>query len=230
VISLFINRRRQLMGNKQKTKHGWTKWAAAVSALMALNTGAALADGSVQTEAPVFWTYDFANPVGNSQLIRTPEGVTGVLQTTGLPAGHAVTLWFVFFNAPEQCATRPCQASDMAIADGDFHFAAGQVTGSGKVTFAGHLQANDISGSGILETGMGPGTALTNPYGAEIVLALHSHGPKMRGLRLKDQISSYLGGCELPFLGDDIGFATGPQDIPTAFGECSTIQVSVHAP
>jgi hypothetical protein len=152
------------------------------------------------------------------------------VQTSGLPAGHAVTLWFIFFNRPDLCAARPCGASDLGTAEGDFHLAAGHVTSDGKVTFAGHLQVDDISGSGLLETGMGLGTPLTNPYGAEVILALHSHGPKMQGLQLKDQISSYLGGCVLPFLGDAIGFATGPQDIPDSFGECSTIQISVHAP
>ncbi len=71
---------------------------------------------------------------------------------------------------------------------------------------------------------MGPAMPLMDPFEAEVVLALHVHGPKQQGKILKEQISSYLGGCEA-FLGSD-GFATGPGDIPNEKGECSTVQIS----
>ena len=67
---------------------------------------------------------------------------------------------------------------------------------------------------------------LTNPMGADVILALHSHGPKRRGQDLVAQIGSYTGGCDL-FLGPD-GFAAGPADVPVNDGECSTISLASH--
>ena len=51
---------------------------------------------------------------------------------------------------------------------------------------------------------------------------MHSHGPALTGEELKAQISSYTGGCET-FLGNQYGIAQGPQDVPMAPHECSTI-------
>lgn len=73
-------------------------------------------------------------------------------------------------------------------------------------------------------------TPLTNPSGAQVILALHSHGPAQTGQTLANQMSSYLGGCVLPFLGDAGGFAESSADIPASRGECSTIQVAFHFP
>ncbi len=66
----------------------------------------------------------------------------------------------------------------------------------------------------------------TDPFGAEVVLARHSHGPAATGTALVDQLSSFLGGCTT-FDGPD-GFASGPEDVPDAPGECSTITRSLH--
>ena len=38
--------------------------------------------------------------VGTSTLTRTDSGITMVLHTTGLQAGHAVTIWWMIFNHP----------------------------------------------------------------------------------------------------------------------------------
>ncbi len=72
---------------------------------------------------------------------------------------------------------------------------------------------------------MGPGVPLTNPHGAEVVLALHSHGPMVPSA-MPDQINSFLGGCAA-FNGPN-GFAAGPGDVPDAVGECSTFVRSLH--
>jgi len=193
-------------------------------------TGVALAQGSQQTEESVYWFFDTENPVGTSRVIRTPSGATAIFQTSGLPAGQAVTLWFIIFNNPENCVANPCQPSDLGdlATGGDFHFGAGNVTGGrGNATFAGHLQVGDVSGSGWAEFGAPP-VPLDDPYAAEIMLAIHSHGPKMTGQDLKYQLNSFLGGCAV-FLGPG-GFAASPDDVPDAPGECSTIQFSHHLP
>jgi hypothetical protein len=187
---------------------------------------------SVHTTADVYWWWDTDNPVGQATLIRNDSGITAIFHTSELPAGQAVTLWFIIFNNPEFCGTDPCTAPFDIFAegaDGDFHFASGQVTGgSGNSTFAAHLRTGDNSGSGRVELGIDDGFPLMDPYKVEVLLALHSHGPAQTGRKLKHQISSFLGGCEV-FLGP-FGFAAGPEDVPNEVGECSTFQQSVHQP
>jgi hypothetical protein len=68
---------------------------------------------------------------------------------------------------------------------------------------------------------------LVDPWNAEVILLLHSHGPALTGQTLKYQLTSFLGGCDV-FLGGADGFADGPGDIPTNVGECSTFQTSTH--
>ena len=73
-------------------------------------------------------------------------------------------------------------------------------------------------------------TPLTNPDGAQVTLAIHDHGPAQSGRTLYEQLTSYRGGCVLPFLGDFGGFAQSASDLPANPGECSTIQVAFHNP
>jgi hypothetical protein len=120
-------------------------------------------------------------------------------------------------------------------AQGDFLFASGHVIGSdGKATFSGRLQEGDVSGSGLHEVACPEtkdcGIGLLDSEKALVVLALHSHGPAMEGQVLKSQINSFTGGCEVFQDVDNDGFANDPTDIPDAVGECSTMQMSPHAP
>ena len=108
----------------------------------------------------------------------------------------------------------------------DFHFASGHVTGgSGNSTFAGRLNVGDTSRSGLVEFGEDP-VPLMDAYKAEVLLAIHSHGPALTGKALKDQLSSFTGGCVV-YLGPN-GFAASENDIPTDKGECTTFQLSTH--
>lgn len=140
--------------------------------------------GSVQTTQDVYWNWEWDQPgkaLGMSRLVRTEHGVTATLTTEGLPKGHAMTLWIITFNSPGECWTTPCSILDLmanAAAEGDFHFGGGAVTGNGKTTLAGHLAVGDVTGSGKLEIAIPdvPAIPLTNPYGAEVRLAVHSHG------------------------------------------------------
>jgi hypothetical protein len=192
--------------------------------------------------ADVNWTFDDpSNPVGSSQLVRTKNGINGRLSTSGLSAGQAVTAWFIFFNNPELCSpldgeVEPnCGLDDLGAtpARADFHLVTGHVIGrSGRSTFAGNLKVGDLSTSGMNEficsETQDCGIPLEDPTGALVVLAVHSHGPALTGQALKEQISSFSGGCDV-FLGPD-GFAAGRGDLPVEIGECSTIQMSPHAP
>lgn len=187
----------------------------------------------------VYWTWDPSSPIGTATLVRGESGITAVFQSGDVPAGQAVTLWFIIFNNPEHCDSSPCAITAQAnefLADmfdpevaGDFHFGGGHVTAvSGTVTLGGHLAVGDLKGSGRAEVGIDSGVPLFDPFKAEVLLALHSHGPKLDGQVLTEQIGSYLGGCQT-FLGPD-GFAGGPGDVPDAVGECSTMQFSLHRP
>jgi hypothetical protein len=193
------------------------------------------ASAQSQTDSqPAFWIWDSALVTGTSTLTRTDRGISAVLHTSELTPGHAMTLWFIVFNNPGACAGSPCSIEDLLLnpdVQGDFLVAAGNIVGgNGEASYGGHLQVGDIRGSGWLEIG-NPDRAvgLLNPRSAEIHLAVHSHGPALRGEELKAQISSYTGGCET-FLGNQYGIAQGFQDVPMAPHECSTIQASVYQP
>ena len=205
--------------------------------LMAAPT-AAVGGGHV-SKSPAFWTFG-VGPVGSTKLVRTRNGLTGQFKTTGLTAGHAVTLWIMFFDNPEACTVPGFCNPDIDIGrEGvrfDFHYAGGHIVNDSKTTLTGHVRVGELSTSGwaeLVAIGGAPPffvTPLTNPMGAQVILAIHSHGPAQRGRNLAAQMSSYLGGCQLPFLGNAAGFAMGSQDIPANKGECSTIQVALHNP
>jgi hypothetical protein len=195
---------------------------------------AAFAQGSAKSEQPVFLTYELGNPmaapVGTSKVVRTKHGITAQVKTTGLTAGHAVTLWIIFFNNPLACAGPVC---DPAV-DGanpatgfDFHYAAGHVVNGRTTTLSGHLQAGETSTSGGVEIGFPQAVPLLNPFGAQVWLAVHSHGPAQTGQTLAAQMSSFSGGCKtyLPFAG---GVAGIPEEVADEVGECSTFQIAFH--
>jgi hypothetical protein len=207
--------------------------ALAAALLLASATGVAASSAERSTQ-PVVQIWD-GTLVGTSSLVRTDGGISAVYQTTQVPAGQAVTLWFVVFNNPAAC-DGPCGAVDLFFnpaAGGDFLVGAGHVIGaSGSANFGASLRVGDTSGSAFAEIGMPErSVGLTNPRGAQVALLLHSHGPKLSGQALASQMSSFTGGCQV-FQGDlempGSGLADGPEDVPDAVGECSTIQASVH--
>jgi hypothetical protein len=201
-----------------------------------LGMGSVLATSAGRSTQPVVQTWD-GTVVGTSTLVRTDTGISASFHSSGLPAGHAVTMWFVVFNNPAACVAG-CGLDDILFnpdAGGDFLVGAGNVIGgSGTANFGGSLTVGDTSGSAFPEIGMPErSVGLTNPRGAIVGLLLHSHGPMVPGQALASQLSSFTGGCTV-FLGDlelpGSGIADGPEDVPDAVGECSTIQASIHVP
>lgn len=197
-----------------------------------VGVGVAWAAPADRSTAKTFWTWDPSSSVGESTLVRTDAGLSATYKTTGLPSGQAITMWFIVISNPAACNSTPCSIEDVLFneaAQGDFLIGAGHVTGDGGVgNFGGHLSIGDASGSGFIEIGL-PDRAvgLVNPRGAEVHLALHSHGPALSGQTLKSQISSFTGGCAV-FLGNQFGIADGPEAVPSEVGECSTFQASIH--
>src|ERR671934_1871660 len=106
---------------------------ASVAVVLGLGATAAQA-GAPPTvvTAPVF-SLPSGTPVAgaSSTTVRSDDGVSFSLTTSGLPAGHAITLWLVIFNNPAGCAT-PFQCQPFL----DFTEAAGIsiIWGAGRVT------------------------------------------------------------------------------------------------
>jgi hypothetical protein len=122
-----------------------------------------------------------AVPGAWSSLVTNGAGASMTLHTTGLTPGDVVTVWWVVFNAPQNCTHGEgpyrCGPGDLPPFGGDgsaepsLLYATGHVIGgSGTARYGAHLAVGDTSGALF-----GPG--LTNPLGADIHLVLHDHGP-----------------------------------------------------
>ena len=134
------------------------------------------------TRANVYRFADGSQVVDAWSVVSTSSaGARMTLQTSGLPAGDAVTIWWVIFNEPQNCHGGSdgvrCGPSDLPPFGGDdsavtsIVYAAGHVVGgSGQATFSGHLGTGDTDGALF-----GPG--LVNPTTAEIHLIVRDHGP-----------------------------------------------------
>ena len=124
----------------------------------------------------------------HSTLVRTENGVQARFAAKELTPGDAVTLWVITFNHPKACSTTPCSIpADVfnEAAGADFYWAAGKVVGdNGRVVLSGRLDVGQTDYSGKVEVGIGDAVPLDNPYGAEVVLATHSHGPAATGAEL----------------------------------------------
>ena len=102
--------------------------------------------------------------VGNASLVRTDNGVSMTFQTTELPAGDAVTIWWIILGPNGPVSGQ---------------FAAGHVVGSnGVASFAGHLAEGDTSGC---FHPLFPCAGLTDARSQTILLLARVHGPKDPG-------------------------------------------------
>jgi hypothetical protein len=136
-----------------------------------------------------------------AKLVTNDNGIHMTLRTSGLEAGHAYTIWWVIFNAPENCdggmfggQLLTCVPADVlrpgnhAVVAGEVAYATGHVVGgSGNASFAASLRTGPVPGGWY-------GNGLTNPRGADIHLVLMDHGPAIPGL-VANQISTLRGGC-----------------------------------
>jgi hypothetical protein len=103
-----------------------------------------------------------AGAVGTSTLVRTDSGLAFSLQTTGLPAGHAVTVWWMVVN-PDAAAPSVLYAAGHVIDD------------SGAAGFGGSLQEGDTDG--VVERDDLSLEGLLDATGATVVLVVRDHGP-----------------------------------------------------
>ena len=157
----------------------------------------------------------------SSQLVRTDDGVSFSLRTRGLPAGDAVTVWWVIFNHPENCTVGEgdlrCGEADLfnpAVA-ASVQNAGGHIVGSsGRFALGSHLAEGDTSGCAFGEFLC---AGLIDARHADVHLVVRSHGPALAEF-LPGQISTFGVGCAnladfgLPPMGPntctDLQFAT----------------------
>jgi hypothetical protein len=126
------------------------------------------AEAATKTTSPV--TTFAGAVVGTSTLTRTGSGISFSLQTTGLQAGHAVTIWWMVFNPNGSVSVQ---------------YAAGHVIDEGGAAeLGGHLQVGDTDG--VINGGPG----LLDALGANVVLVVRDHGPKDPG-RVNEQIHTF---------------------------------------
>jgi hypothetical protein len=113
------------------------------------------AGAATKTTSPV--TTFAGAMVGTSTLTRTDSGIAFSLSTTGLEAGHAVTIWWMVFNPDGSVSVQ---------------YAAGHVIDQGGAAeFGGALQEGDIDG--VINNGPG----LLDALAANVVLVVRDHGP-----------------------------------------------------
>jgi glucose/arabinose dehydrogenase len=129
------------------------------------------AGAATKTTSPVA---TFAGAVtGTSTLVRTDSGISFSLETSGLPAGHALTIWWMVFNPDGRVSVQ---------------YAAGHVIDeSGAGEFGGYLQEGDTSG--VINNGPG----LLDATGANIILVVRDHG-LADPARVEEQIHTF-GAC-----------------------------------
>lgn len=117
-------------------------------------------------------------------VVADSGGASMTVVTNGLVPSRAYTMWFTFFNHPEECVHSPapglrCGLLDLfnAAADGSLVYGDGLVaTGSGD-RFEGHRPVGEApEGDPAEMIALGTGV-LTNPLGAEYQVTLRGHGP-----------------------------------------------------
>jgi hypothetical protein len=124
----------------------------------------ARAGAATQTERDVTWKIDDPNSgatagskAGTSTLTRTSSGISFSLETTGLTAGHAVTIWWMVANPDGGVAVL---------------YGAGHVIDAAAAEFGGYLQVGDSAGHLMV----GSDTTLEDALQATVTLVVRDHG------------------------------------------------------
>jgi hypothetical protein len=194
-----------------------------------------------QHDSAAVLTFAEFEPVdgATARLARSDDALLTRLDTRDLDQGQVLTLWWVVFNHPEHCEHG---AGDVACGEGDLFdgpdgptgvepscgYADGSlVGGNGQARFTDRLAIGDVRDSCIdffveaVDGLDGTDHGLTNPEGAEVHLAVRSHGPRVPGM-VAEQRSTFAGGCE-EFLAAGATHELRP-------GQCSDLQVAILPP
>ena len=172
-------------------------YGAAVAALAIVAASATADARRAQHQSSPVWELPAVSPLvddASSSITRSNGGVAIRFDSSGLGAHHAVTLWSISFDHPENCANGGplpdgrvalCGPGDDAPAMQEaVGFAVQQVAGhvlgsNGNANFAGHVDVE-------------------HPFDAEFHVVLADHGPKDPAM-LPDQIMSPAPGTQIAF-------------------------------
>lgn len=146
---------------------------------------------------PLSWAKPSGMPPGTIEgsevmLNLSGAGAAMILETSELEPGHAITVWFVAIQSPENCASNPCSPVEaMGMVDKMNSVATnagGTVVGAdGRIKVQGFLPVGEVAGNFY-------DTTFTAPETSEYHIVVHDHGPLIPELA-SDQISSFRGGC-----------------------------------
>lgn len=134
--------------------------------------------------------------VGQASLHRSHDGIRLNIDTTGLHAGAAYSVWWIIFNNPDACGDDGCAGDDLGnpAVEGSVLNATGRsADGSGDASFVAFLPAGQIltnPASGMVRHAFGPG--LQNVDGAEVHVVVRCHGPTTGN---PEQISTLFADC-----------------------------------
>jgi hypothetical protein len=139
-------------------------------AALALPLAAQADPATIQTVDVTGWNDLIPAPTpdvhGTASLVRRDDGISMTFRTSGLPAGEAVTIWWIIVDP-----------ATGGVVSGQF--AAGHVVGeNGVASFAGSLREGDTSGCFHPDF---PCAGLSDARGQVVVLLARVHGPKDPG-------------------------------------------------
>jgi hypothetical protein len=180
---------------------------------------------------PIFRFADGSNVEGGwSTLSRLDNGLAMTFHTDDLTPGDAYTVWWVIFNAPQNCTDGVCNEDDLFVINDEGHIATdefGQRQMDPAALENAQISIQYATGSAIDDDGIGDfaaavgtgevpgivlGPGLVDPQTAEVHLVVRTHGPVVKDL-FDAQISSFGGGCE-----------------PMDAAPCADVQFTMHQP
>lgn len=114
-----------------------------------------------------------------------------LVETSGLPPGHAVTVWFVAMQSPENCEANPCSPIDAMGRPDEMNSVATNgggavVDADGRIRVSAFLPVGEVAGNFY-------DTTFTEPETSEYHIVVHDHGPLIPELAA-DMLSSFRGG------------------------------------
>jgi hypothetical protein len=141
----------------------------ALAVMLALPIAARAEPATRQTVDVTGWNDHIPAPTpdvhGTASLVRTDDGISMTFQTSGLPDGEAVTIWWILLDPSGNVVSG--------------QFAAGHVVGNnGVASFAGHLAEGDTSGCFHPQF---PCAGLSDARRQTVLLLARVHGPKDPG-------------------------------------------------
>lgn len=161
-------------------------------------------------------------------LNRYENGLTAAISTADLTEGDVYTVWWVFFNEPQNCTDGACSEDDIftfdngelvQTEDGNFQLNFEGIENAGvsiQHAAGGYAVDDTLNTSATLGIGDVPGIVVGNglldPIGAEVHLVVRTHG-QMVEAAFAEQISTFGGGCD-----------------PIMAAPCQDVQFSVFPP